>query len=255
MNRLNGKVALVTGASRGIGREIALTFAREGALVAVHYGKNETAAQAVVQEIEKHAGKAFALQADVAKLGDIEKLFAKLDAELKARTGDTKFDILVNNAGVAVGAPFEETTEAIFDQNFNVNVKGLFFVTQKALPRIRDNGRIINISSGVVRIAFPGIAAYSATKGAVDVLTLHLAPIAGERNITVNSVSPGATDTDMNAAWLKDPQAQAHIASQQAIHRVGTPVDIAGVALLVASPEAGWITGQAIDATGGFKLA
>lgn len=255
MKRLEGKVALVTGASRGIGKEIALSYGREGALVAVHYGNNEAAAKDVVQTIEKSGGKAFAIQADVSRLGDIARLFETLDAELTRRTGQAKLDILVNNAGIAVPAPFEDTTEELFDRHFDINVKGLFFITQKALPRLRDNGRILNVSSSVARVAFPGITAYSATKGAVDVLTLHLAPLAGERGITVNSISPGATDTDMNASWLKSPEAQKQIASQQALHRVGKAQDIAGVALILSLPEAGWITGQAIDASGGFNLS
>jgi len=255
MKRLIGKVALVTGASRGIGRAIALSYAREGALVAVHYGSNQAAAEAVVKEIESSGGRAFAVQADVARVSAIAELFSTLDVQLKERTGEAKFDILVNNAGIAVPAPFEDTSEELFDRHFDINVKGLFFITQKALPRLKENGRIINVSSGVTRVAFPGIPAYASTKGAVDTLTLHLAPLVGARGITVNAIAPGATDTDMNAAWLKSPDAQKQVISQQVIQRVAQADDVAGVALLLALPEAGWITGQAIDTTGGFNLS
>lgn len=253
MGILNGKTALVTGASRGLGRAIALRFAAEGALVAVHYGKSENEANAVVSEIEAAGGKAFTLQADTANVASIETLFTQLDTELTQRTGSTQFDILVNNAGVAQMIPFEETTEEQFDYHFDINVKGLFFTTQKALPRLRDNGRIINVSSKVSQRAFSGVAAYASTKGAVDTFTLQLAAVAAERGITVNTLAPGAIETDMNP-WLQSAEGQQMVLGMQAIKRVGQATDIANAALLLASDDSGWMTANYIDASGGTML-
>ncbi len=253
MSILANKVAVVTGASRGIGRAIALRFAREGALVAVHYGKSEKEAHEVVSHIEADGGKAFALSADIGNVEEIATFFEKLDVELNRRTGSANFDILVNNAGVAQMIPFEETTEAQFDYHFDINVKGLFFTTQKALPRLRDNGRIINVSSGVSRLAFPNVAAYASTKGAVDTFSLQIAPLAAERGITVNILAPGAIDTDMNP-WLQNSEGQQMVLGMQAIKRVGKPEDIANAALLIASDDSGWMTANFINASGGVKL-
>ncbi|MBC7807674.1 MAG: SDR family oxidoreductase [Akkermansiaceae bacterium] len=253
MGILNNKTALVTGASRGLGRAIALRFAAEGALVAVHYGKSEAEANAVVSEIEAAGGKAFMLQADIASVPSIEALFSRLDAELTQRTGSNQFDILINNAGVAEMVPFEETTEAQFDHHFNINVKGMFFTTQKALPRLRDNGRIINISSTVATRAFPNVTAYASTKGAVNTFSLHIAALAAARGITVNTLSPGAIDTDMNP-WLKNAEGQQMVLGMQALKRVGQATDISNAALLLASDDSAWITANIIDANGGTKL-
>ncbi len=253
MAALTNKVALVTGASRGIGKAIALRFAQEGALVAVHYGKSRDEAGAVVAAITDAGGRAFALQADIGQVASIATLFENLDRELLARAGSAQFDILVNNAGVVVMGEFADTTEAQFDYLFDVNVKGLFFTTQQALPRLRDNGRIINLSSAVSRVVFPGVAAYSATKGAVDVLTRNFASLAGARGITVNSLAPGAIETDMND-WLKTPEGVQMVIDIASIKRVGKPEDIANAALLIASDDAGWVTANFIEASGGAKL-
>lgn len=253
MGILNNKTALVTGASRGIGRAIALRFAAEGALVAVHYGKSENEANAVVSEIEAAGGKAFTVQADIASVSSIGALFTKLDAELTQRTGSEKFDILVNNAGVAQMIPFEETTEEQFNYHFDVNVKGLFFTTQKAFPRLRDNGRIINVSSVVAKKAFPGITAYASTKGAVDTFSLQIAPLAAERGITVNILAPGAIDTEMNP-WLQSAEGQEMVLGFQAIKRVGKATDIANAALLIASDDSAWMTANTITASGGSNI-
>ena len=161
----------------------------------------------------------------------------------------------MNNAGVAERAPFEETDEKLFDHHFDLNVKGLFFTSQKALPRLRDNGRIVNISSVVARQAFDGISAYAATKGAVNTFTLYLASIAGKRGITVNAVAPGAIDTDMNATWLAQPGAEDQIKSQQILKRIGQSEDIAGAVLALVLPESGWITAQIVEASGGSRIA
>jgi 3-oxoacyl-[acyl-carrier protein] reductase len=251
---LKGKIAVVTGASRGIGRAIALRLGRDGALVAVHYGRNQESAQKTVREIEAAEGAAFAVGVDLGTVASVEELFESLDAELTKRTGSNQFDILVNNAGVAPDSSVETATEAVFDQVFTLNTKVPFFVSQKALPRLRDGGRIINISSAVTRIAFPDKAAYAMTKGALNILTLELAKVLGPRNITVNSLAPGFTETDMAADILSNPQGREYASSVSAFNRVGQPSDIADAAAFLASHDGRWVTGQYLDATGGARL-
>lgn len=251
---LKNKVALVTGASRGIGRAIALRLAQDGALVAVHYGRNADAANTVVQQIEANGGAAFSVQAELGTLANVYALYEALDAALNQQTGTNQFDILVNNAGIAPRVTIEETTEAIFDELIAVNVKAPFFLIQQALPRLRDGGRIINLSSGVTRIAFPDVAAYSLTKGAINTLTLLLAKQLGVRNITVNSLAPGIIDTEMNADVLSDEASQKFAASLSALGRVGQPSDVADAAAFLASSDSRWVTGQYLDVTGGSNL-
>lgn len=251
---LRGKTALVTGASRGIGRAIAIRLAREGALVAVHYGSNAAAASATVAEIVREGGDAFPLRGDVAVMGEIDRMFRELDGELFARSGDKVLDILINNAGIGLNASLETTSEEIFDRQFGVNVKGLFYVTQHASPRLRDGGRIINISSQVTRRAYPDCTAYTATKGAVNALTLALAGELGKRGITVNAVAPGMTVTDFITGYLNDAAFVEMVKANTTLGRIGEPADIAGMVVCLASPDAGWVTGQVIYATGGMQL-
>lgn len=252
--QLKEKVAVVTGASRGIGRAIALRLARDGALVGVHYSSSEAAATAVVREIEESGGSAFLLKADVSSVPQIKQMYDSLDAELTKRTGTAQFDILVNNSGVAPAATVDETTEETFDQVISVNLKGAFFVTQQALPRLRDGGRIINISSVVARTPIPEVAVYCMSKGAINTFTLLLAGQLGKRGITVNTLAPGWTATDMNADVLADPEMRQQISSLTTLGRIGSVDDIASVAAFLASPDSGWVTGQYIEASGGFKL-
>lgn len=252
--RLDGKIALVTGGSRGIGKGIALRLAEDGALVVVHYGVNREAAEEVVRSIEGQGGQAAAIGAKLESLDGVEKLVHALQEELVRITGDHKFDILVNNAGIGTSASLEETTEESFDEIFAVNVKAPFFLVQKLLPLLRDEGRVINISSGVTRIAFPKIMAYNMTKGALNTFTLHLAQMLGARGITVNAVMPGFVDTDVNASWLHTPEGQQMASEASAFGRVGQPDDIADVVAFLSSTEGRWITGQMVDATGGAHL-
>jgi 3-oxoacyl-[acyl-carrier protein] reductase len=255
MNRsLAGKIALVTGASRGIGRAIALRLGADEALVAVHYARNREAAESAVQEIERAGGAAFPVGVELGSVAGVTKLFEILDAELSRRTGSNRFDILINNAAISPDTPVESTSEELFDEVFDLNAKAPFFISQKALPRLKDGGRIINISSGVTRIAFPQVTAYAMTKGALDVLTLELAKQLGPRGITVNSLAPGVTDTDMNTQRLNDPQFKQFAVSLSALGRIGQPEDIAGAAAFLASDDARWVTGQYLDATGGAQL-
>lgn len=254
MTRLKGKVALVTGASRGIGRAIAKRLAQEGALVAVHYGMNRTAAEEVVQEIELNGGSAFTIGAKLGSLESIQTLYKTLDETLKVRTGDSRFDILVNNAGIGLTTLIEDTTEEEYDEVMKTNVKMPFFLIQQALPRLRDEGRIINLSSAVTRISLPIIPAYSMTKGAINTLTLTLSSQLGSRGITINAIQPGFVATDMNASMLQDPASYQYGADFSVFRRWGQPEDVADIAAFLASSDSRWVTGQLIDASGGSHL-
>lgn len=254
MKSLEGKIALVTGASRGIGKDIALRLAKEGARVAVHYGGNHTAAEEVVQSITAQGGQAFAVGAKLESVAGVRQIIAALQEDLSRTSPDGRFDILVNNAGIGTSQTMEETTEESFDEIFAVNVKAPFFLVQQALPLLRDGGRIINISSGVTRIAYPHIMSYNLTKGAINTFTLHLAALLGPRRITVNAVLPGIVDTDVNASWLHTPEGQQHAKEMSALGRVGQPDDIADIVAFLASEDSRWVTGQMIDATGGSHL-
>jgi NAD(P)-dependent dehydrogenase (short-subunit alcohol dehydrogenase family) len=251
---LEGKVAVVTGASRGIGRAIAARLARDGALVCVNYRGNAEAAKAAVGEIEAAGGEAFALQADVGSIAELTRFFGALDDELTARRGGRKFDILVNNAGVSAHGPLAEVTEADFDRVFATNVKGPFFTTQHAIPRLRDGGRVINLSSGLSQRPGPEYAAYSMTKSAINTFTVALAAELGKRGITVNTLSPGLTATDMNAAFRARPGVEQAVSAMTALGRIGRVEDIADAAALLASPDSGWVTGQYVEASGGLGL-
>jgi 3-oxoacyl-[acyl-carrier protein] reductase len=251
---LAGKIALVTGASRGIGRSIAESLGSDGALVAVHYGKNKAAADEVVGKIKSAGGDAFAIGADLSKKGAAQALFAAFDQEVSARTGDTKFDILVNNAGIAPFVNFADTSEAALDEIYTVNVRSLFLITQEAVKRLKDGGRIISTSTGAVRTPLPAVAAYSMLKAPLDNLTRSLAVELGPRAITVNAVAPGVIETDMAAAFVNNPEGQAFALSKQALKRIGKPDDIADVVSFLAGPKSRWITGQVVEVTGGSAL-
>jgi NAD(P)-dependent dehydrogenase (short-subunit alcohol dehydrogenase family) len=254
MDVLKDKIALVTGASRGIGRSIALRLAQEGAYVVVHYGNRQDEAEAVVRQIEQHGGNACAVGADLRTMDGIHHLFAALDEVIQNQTKASGFDILVNNAGIGQIVGIEETTEASYEEVMNLNVKAPLFVTQQALSRINDGGRIINISSFVTRVASPGVFTYSMSKGAIDTFTLLLAKQLGSRNITVNAIQPGIINTEMNAGTLQNTEGQKYAASLSAFGRWGEPEDIADIAAFLASPDSRWVTGQLLDASGGSHL-
>jgi 3-oxoacyl-[acyl-carrier protein] reductase len=251
MGALDGKVALVTGGSRGIGRAIAERLGRDGALVALTYAQASKEADAVVDRIREDGGEAFAIQAEFGRRGDAARLWEAFDA----RTPRAGVDIVVNNAAKGSNHEFATVTEDEFDDVFAVNVRTPFFIVQEAVKRMRDGGRIINISSGAARLAMPNIIAYAPTKSALDNLTRNLAKLLGPRGITANSVAPGFVDTDMNADWLRnDEEAWARSAAVSALGRVGEPRDIADVVAFLASDDARWVTGQVIDATGGSLI-
>ncbi len=251
---LQGKIAFVTGASRGIGRAIAVRLAKDGALAVVNYQKNAEAAVAVVREIEGAGGEALAVQGDVGSVAGIRQLFQALDGELTRRRGSNQFDILVNNAGIGRGGTVETTSEEIFDELMAVNVKGSFFVTQAALPRLRDGGRVINLSSALSRHAYPRMTAYSMGKAAINHFTVILAADLGRRGITANCIAPGLTVTDFTAPIRQDPNVVEGVSANTALGRLGEAEDIAGVAAFLASDDARWVTGQYIEASGGAGL-
>ncbi len=249
------RTALVTGASRGIGRAIAQRLAQDGMTVAVHFGSNADAAREVVSTIEGNGGHAVAVRAPLGADGDADALWAAFD-EATAQIEDVDgVDVLVNNAGIALRGTIEDFSAADFDRQHALNARAPFMIVQRGLKRIRDGGRIINISSGVTRIAFPEIIGYAMTKGAIEAFTLTLAKHLGPRGITVNAVAPGVVDTDMNASWLRDNAATWEaIAQESVLGQVGNANDIADVVGFLASPASRWVTGQVIDATGGSHL-
>jgi 3-oxoacyl-[acyl-carrier protein] reductase len=243
MSSLTAKVAIVTGASAGIGRAIAERLAQEGATVVVNYGRSADKAKAVVAGIESKGGKAVAVHADISKIADVRRLIR----ETVQRFG--RVDILVNNAGIALLKPLVETTEQEFDQIFALNAKGPFFAMQEAARVIEPEGRIVNISSDGSHMGFAGVTAYLGSKGALEQFTRGLAHELAPKGVTVNTVSPGFTDTAMLPDAFRETGAQ-----MSPLKRVGTPEDIANVVLYLVSDQARWLTGQNIHASGGVVM-
>ncbi len=255
MISLTGKTAVVTGAGRGLGRATALRLADRGALVAVHYSAAARAADEVVTTIREAGGTAFAVQADLSAADGPDRLWAAFGEGAAEWGADGAVDILVNNAATSVRATLEETKAEDFERMVAVNMRAPFFLIQQALGRLRNGARIVNVTSAVTRSAYPEVIAYGLTKGALNTLTLTLAQELGPRGITVNAVSPGTMDTDVNAGWLRgNPEAEEAVAQQAALRRVGQPEDVADVIAFLASDEARWVTGQVIEASGGARL-
>jgi NAD(P)-dependent dehydrogenase (short-subunit alcohol dehydrogenase family) len=248
------KIALVTGASRGLGKNTALKIAEHGSDVILTYRSSRTEAEAVVKEIERSGRRAVALPLDVEITSTFTDFAAKVRDALSGWQTD-RFDFLVNNAGIGIHASFAETTEAQFDQLVNIHLKGTFFLTQKLLPLIADGGRIVNLSSGLARFSFPGYSAYAAMKGGIEVLSRYMAKELGPRRIAVNVVAPGAIETDFGGGAVRDnKQLNAMIAAQTALGRVGVPDDIGGAIALLLSAENSWINAQRIEVSGGMFL-
>jgi NAD(P)-dependent dehydrogenase (short-subunit alcohol dehydrogenase family) len=249
------KIALVTGGSRGLGKNMALALAQKGINVVLTYHSQQAEAQGVVAEIEALGAKAAALQLDASASAGFAGFFSRLGSTLRDTFGTEKFDFLINNAGTGVYAPFAETSEAQFDEMVNIHLKGVYFLTQKALPLLNDGGRIINISSGLARFSGAGYSAYATMKGGIDTLTRYMAQELGSRQIAANVVAPGAIETDFGGGLVRDnAQVNQHLASLTALGRVGLPTDIGGVVAFLCTPEAGWINGQRIEVSGGIHL-
>lgn len=247
--KLSGKVAVVTGASKGIGAEIAKQLAAAGASVVVNYSSSKTGAAAVVDSISKHGGEAIAIQADLSKQADIDRLFSETTKAFG------RLDILINNAGIYEFAPLESITAEHFHKQFNLNVLGLILASQAAARQIGpDGGSIINISSVVSTMAFPNASVYSATKGAVDALTRSLASELGPRNIRVNAINPGMVETEgVHSAGIAESEMRKQVEAQTPLGRIGQPLDIAGAAVFLASPDSAWLTGETLRISGGLR--
>lgn len=243
--KLNGKAAVITGGSRGIGRAVSLMLSSMGADVVFNYVNDEQSAADLVKEIKQYGGKAHAIQADVSKVEDVDRLFENA-AELCGR-----LDILVNNAGIATYKKIADFTEEEYDKIFNINVKGVFFCCRQAALKMEDNGCIVNIGSTVTRVMLPAYGAYAATKGAVEQITKVLAKELGGRGIRVNTLSPGPVDTSLFRRGKSDEQIQ-QMASMAALGRIGSVEDVAGMVALLVDDNAGWVSGQNILVNGGF---
>lgn len=249
-----GGIAIITGGSRGLGRDMVQSVAGRGADVILTYQSNKAAADALVAEVEKMGRRAVALQLDVGDSGAFDA-FVEQVRDVLRQWGAGRFRFLVNNAGIGLHAGIAETTEEQFDQLMDVHVKGPFFLTQKLLPLMADGGRIVNVSTGLVRITIPGSAAYALAKGAVEVMTRYLAAELGPRRISVNTIAPGAIATDFRGGAVRDnPELNEMVASDTALGRVGQPEDIGGVVASLLSPEMGWVNAQRIEASGGQHL-
>lgn len=255
MINTNTKIALVTGGSRGLGKDMAIAIAKKGIDVILTYHNNKAKAEEVVSEIESMGRKARAFQLDTRRVQDFDGFYKDLAAYLKQHYGQANFDFLVNNAGTSLNVPIAETTEEQFDDAVNIHFKGVFFMTQKALPLLNDGGRIINISSGLARFSLPGNSVYGAMKGAIEVFTRYLAKELGPRGIAANAVAPGAIETDFGGGAVRDnEQINKHVAGVTALGRVGLPDDIGGVVAFLCTDEARWINAQRIEVSGGMNL-
>ncbi|MDE1174297.1 MAG: SDR family oxidoreductase [Parvibaculaceae bacterium] len=250
-----GKVAIVTGASRGLGRNTAFSLARKGTDLIITYHSNKAEAESAVAEIEALGRKAVAFRLDTGDTSSFDGFADDVRQALKETWGRETFDYLVNNAGIGHNALFADTKEADFDRLCNIHFKGVFFLTQKLLPLIADGGRIVNLSSGLARFSLPGFSAYAAMKGAIEVLTRYLAKELGARGITVNAVAPGAIETDFSGGAVRDnPDFNRFVASSTAMGRAGLPDDIGPMIAALLSDDNRWVTAQRIEVSGGMFL-
>ena len=249
------KIALITGGSRGLGRSAALHLAAKNVDIVLTYLSNNEAAEAVVSEIQAQGGKAVALQLDTGNTGQFANFTEGLTAALAQTWQRETFDFLVNNAGIGINKPFADTSEEDFDTLMNMHFKGVFFLTQRLLPLIEDGGRIVNLSTGLARFTMPGFSAYGAMKGAVEVLTRYMASEFGARSITVNTIAPGAIETDFGGGMVRDnPEINQFVASITAMGRVGLPDDVGGAITSLLVGDNQWMTGQRIEISGGQNL-
>ena len=249
------KITLITGGSRGLGRNTAMSLARKGGDVILTYQSRRDEAETAVAEIEAAGRKAVALQLDAGDVSGFDAFVGQVRGALRMAWGRDSFDHLVNNAGFGHRAPFAETTEEAFDNLMNVHLKGVFFLTQKLLPLLADGGRIVNLSSGLARFSLPGMSAYAVMKGGVEVLTRYLAKELGPRGIAVNTVAPGAIETDFGGGAVRDnPDYNRMVAQATALGRAGVPDDIGPMIATLLSEDNRWISGQRLEVAGGAYL-
>lgn len=249
------RIAVITGGSRGLGKNAALKLAAKGTGIILTYNSNAEEAQKVVEEIGWNGGKATALQLNVSEIAQFADFVIQVKEQLQTIWQRDSFDYLLNNAGAGLSASFMETSEAQLDEMVDMHFKGPFFLTQSLLPLIKDGGRILNVSTGLARFTQPGRAVYASVKGAMEVLTRYQAKELGERGIAVNIIAPGAIATDFSGGTVRDnPQVNSYLASQTALGRVGLPDDIGDAIAALLSDELGWMTAQRIEVSGGMFL-
>lgn len=252
---MNERIALVTGGSRGLGKNAVLKLAAEGVGIILTWNSSQQEALDVVQEIEANGGKAAALQLNVGDIASFESFAQRMQETLQTVWQRDRFDYLVNNAGTGLYAPYTETTEAQFDEALNIHFKGPFFLTQRLLPMMNDGGRILNVSSGLARFTQPGSGTYAAMKGAMEVLTRYQAKELGARGIAVNIIAPGAIETDFGGGRVRDNAGlNQQLAAQTALGRVGLPDDIGNAIVALLSDKLGWMNAQRIEVSGGMFL-
>lgn len=252
---MKNKTALITGGSRGLGRDMALAVAGKGLNVVITYHSNKDKAMEVVSEIEKSGTKALAVQLDVSNVNSFSSFFTSLRESMESEFGADTFDFLINNAGTGAYNMIATTVEEEIDSMYNIHYKGSFLLTRHALTVMNDGGGIINISSGLTRFAIPGYAAYAAMKSALETFTLYLAKELGERQIRANTIAPGAVETDFGGGAVRDnKELNAYIASTTALGRVGLPEDIGGVVAFLCTEDAAWVNAQRIEVSGGMMI-
>lgn len=252
---MNRKIVIVTGGSRGLGKNAIEKLAKNNVDIILTYHSQADAAQAVVQSVDALGGKAVALQLNTGESGSFDAFVAQVKTQLQQVWQRDTFDFLVNNAGVGLHESFADTTEEQFDLMMNVHLKGPFFLTQKLLPLMADGGRILNVSSGLARFALPGSSAYAIMKGAIEVLTRYQAKELGARGITANVLAPGAIETDFSGGMVRDnPEVNKIVSGNTALGRAGLPDDIGGMVAMMLSDEAGWMTAQRVEASGGMFI-
>lgn len=255
MTNNHSKIALVTGASRGLGKDSVLQLAKKGFNIILTYQTKKEAAEEVVKEIEEIGKKAFALPLDISSTAGFDSFINQVKELLEVQFGAAKLDALVNNAGIGYNARFETTTEEVLDAMTNIHFKGPYFLTQKLLPLLNDGSSIVNTSSGLARFSFEGYSAYGAMKAAIDSLSRYQALELGDRKIRVNSIAPGAIETDFGGGAVRDiAEYNQGISSQTALGRVGLPHDIGSIVAFLCSDDSKWINAQRIEVSGGFRI-
>lgn len=248
------KIALVTGGSRGLGKDMAISIARKGMDVIVTWKNNESDALKTVEEIEKLGQKGAAIQLDMVDFNSLDRFVGQLSSTLQKTWKVSSFDFLVNNAGMGATVPFEKVTEELFNEFLNVHFKGVYFLTQKCIPMINSGGRVINISTGTTRFSHPGYSVYASMKGAIEVFTKYLAKELGAKGIGANVVAPGPVETDFNNAAIRsNPELKERLSGLSPLGRVGNADDIGSVVAFLCSSEASWVNGQRIEVSGGIN--